>query len=99
MVKSADGNSFTITVSNVGELKDKKAEDRKADEQLGQIYILWAKESGVSKIKTATITLATGGAQKPITVTIDPTTDTLTIPVSDDKTMIYLWDIVKIDLA
>lgn len=97
MTKNAAGSPFTITITNQGKLT--KPATPNADQRLGTINILWGSKSGVSAIKTATITLAQGGAQTPINVVYDAKTETLSIPVStDDKTFTLLWDIVKIDL-
>lgn len=58
MIKGQDGKTFSITINNVGLLK--KSATPKAHERLGQIKILWSSKSGVSNIKTATITTGTG---------------------------------------
>lgn len=96
MIKGTTANTFSITINNVGKLT--KSNEPKEHEKLGSINILWASKSGVSNIKTATITTA-AGAQPPINVVIDAKSETLKIPISDDKTSVLLWDIVKIDLA
>lgn len=96
MKKGTAANTFSITVTNVGKLT--KSDKPKEDEKLGNINILWASKSGVSNIKTATITTSTGTLPA-INVVIDPKSETLTIPVTTDKASTYLWDIVKIDLA
>lgn len=84
-------------MTNVGKLK--KPDTPNNDQKLGTINILWGSKSGVSAIKTATITTSDGKQQTPINVAYDAKTETLSIPVStDDKTFTYLWDIVKIDL-
>lgn len=96
MIKGKDANTFSITISNVGKLT--KSDKPKEHEKLGSINILWASKSGVSNIKTATIATA-AGPQTPINVVIDAKSETLKIPISDEKSSVLLWDIVKIDLA
>jgi hypothetical protein len=91
MVKNADGKTFQLTFANTGDMT--KPATSAAHENLGNINILWAPKSGVSAITKATIT-TTAGAQAPVTIAVDPKTQTLTIPVNA-----LFWDLVKIDLA
>jgi len=73
-----------------------KGDTPKKHENLGNIYIMWASKSGISDIKTAMITHA--GGQTQVDVTIDATTETVMIPISNDKDSYLFWDITKIDL-
>ena len=97
MVASADKKTFSIQVANVGKLQ--KSATPKDHEYLGDVYVLWADKSGVAAIKTATITLNDGSKSSAVNVVLDPTSNTLRIPISNASTKYLLYDIKQIDLA
>ena len=84
-----------MTVNNAGTMT-KPATSMK-HENLGTINLMWATKTGLSQIKTATVTLKDGSTEV-INVQVDPVTDILPVPVSSPTKEILLWDIQTIDL-
>lgn len=95
LIKNADGKTYQMTVKNVGTLT--KGDKPNADENLGNIYLMWVSKTANTGIKTAKITTS-GGQTATVNISIDAKKDIATIPISDGKTNFMFWDITTIDI-
>ena len=94
MKNNADA-SFTMTFTNLGDLKTGFG---KTHEEVGDISLFRASESGFSTLTKAVVTTSKG-AQDPIDLVFDKAgekTDICKIPLAGKK--FTFWDIVKIDI-